>query len=47
MEKKNITPEMLEKAKNASGAEELAAIAKENGMELKIGKHTSELQSQR
>ena len=34
MESKEITTEMLEKAKTASSAAELAAIAKECGMEL-------------
>ena len=34
MENKKITPEMLEKAKTAAGAEELALIAKEYGMEF-------------
>jgi predicted ribosomally synthesized peptide with nif11-like leader len=31
---KNLTPELIEKAKNAKSAEELLALAKENGVDL-------------
>lgn len=31
---KNFTPEMIEKAKSAKSAEELLALAKENGLEI-------------
>ena len=31
---KGITPEMMEKAKNAKNAEELLALAKENNVEM-------------
>ena len=31
---KNLTPEMIEKAKTAKSAEELLALAKDNGVEM-------------
>ena len=33
---KNLTPEMIEKAKAAKSAEELLALAKENGVEMTV-----------